>query len=248
MLSKRIYTPFFALCLVLLIIGCQPKVTPVLSVSLQWQGRSIDCDSLLTLANGQWRLSQLQVYIADIQNNQQAVVLQNDAPMQQASIALLGTDCHDAGIWQLQLTEPLQSGSVSFDVGVPQRLNHQDPLRAAAPLNQSDMFWSWQQGYKYLRLELQGEHDNWALHVGATGCQSASVLRAPTTACTAQNRVRVNLPYLSGQRLVLDLAPLLADFSAAATNNCMADALAVSCQLLLPRLGIDAPQQLWRFE
>ncbi len=233
----------------LMLPGCGPAGT-VLPLQLNWQQQAISCNSTLALPNGNWQLSQLQLYLSDFSLNGQPLQLKTaaDLPWQQAGVALLGSDCAAAGQWQLHFTEALADGEFSFTLGLPAALNHQDLLRAATPLNQSDMHWSWQQGYKFLRLELENTTGHWALHLGSTGCNGVSVMRPPTAACRQPNRVTISLPYRSDQQLVLDLAKLLADFSPGADNHCMADLLSLSCQQLLPRLGIGAPQQLWRMQ
>jgi uncharacterized repeat protein (TIGR04052 family) len=229
--------------------GCGPAGT-VLPLQLNWQQQTITCNNTLALPNGDWQLSQLQLYLSDFSLNGQPLPLKTaaDLPWQQANLALLGGDCADKGQWQLHFARPLSDGTLSFTLGLPAPINHQDMLRAATPLNQSDMHWSWQQGYKFLRLELQNNTSHWALHLGSTGCNGASVMRPPSAACRQPNRVHVSLAYRSGQQLVLDLAALLHDFNPGSDNHCMADPLSLSCQLLLPRLGIGAPQQLWRVE
>jgi len=46
-------------------------------------------------------------------------------------------------------------GDLSFSIGVPNYLNHQNPVKAQPPLNQSAMHWQWLSGYKFLRLEYE---------------------------------------------------------------------------------------------
>ncbi len=227
--------------------GCKPAAPTSLKIQLKFQNQAIDCTSKIPLANGRWQLSQLQFYLADFQLNGKTLLLQEnaDTPWQQANLALLGTDCQNNGQWQLLFAEPLAAGDLSFYLGVPTQLNHQNPLTASPPLNQADMFWNWQGGHKFFRLELQGDSQSWAFHLGATGCQSASVLRPPIQPCAQPNLTLVQLQYRGESTLSLDLAPLLADFSPAAAQNCMSDPLKHSCQLLLPRLLQQ--QALWRF-
>lgn len=107
---------------------------------------------------------------------------------------------------------------VSFDVGVPFALNHQDATTAPSPLNLSAMFWSWQGGYKFVRVELvrQGAPETgdgadevaasagaqghasggmglWPIHIGSTGCASPAPVIAPTDACSRPNVASVRL-------------------------------------------------------
>jgi uncharacterized repeat protein (TIGR04052 family) len=82
---------------------------------------------------------------------------------------------------------------VRFSVGVPFDLNHSNPLTAAAPLNRTELFWSWQLGYKFLRVELTDDQHASAFHLGSTGCSSASALRPPQQPCAQPNVMRVEL-------------------------------------------------------
>jgi uncharacterized repeat protein (TIGR04052 family) len=82
---------------------------------------------------------------------------------------------------------------IRFTLGVPFELNHANPMTAAAPLNRGDLFWSWQSGYKFLRVDLADTAHEWSFHLGSTGCVSASALRAPESPCAQPNRVRVEL-------------------------------------------------------
>lgn len=82
---------------------------------------------------------------------------------------------------------------IRFTLGVPFELNHANPLTASAPLDRSDMFWSWQLGYKFLRVDLADAEREWSFHLGSTGCVSASSVRPPSAPCAQPNRVRVEL-------------------------------------------------------
>ena len=43
---------------------------------------------------------------------------------------------------------------LAFDIGVPFAQNHGDPTLAASPLNLTAMFWSWQAGYKFIKIDM----------------------------------------------------------------------------------------------
>lgn len=243
-----------------ILTGCNPApgTTSTLTLQLRINDKPLSCDEAFSQAGRAlsqtekaWQLQQFQLYVSDFRLNNMPLLLDTAALHQQADIALLGTVCDGADNWQLQFAGPLTAGQLSFTLGVPAALNHQEPLRAAAPLNQSDMFWSWQQGYKYLRLDIHSTAQparQWSLHLGATGCRSASPMRAPQADCSNPNRVTVSLNYQPGQQLTLDLAPILAGINLSADNHCMSDPNRLSCQTLLPRLGIGARPQGWSMQ
>lgn len=82
---------------------------------------------------------------------------------------------------------------IEFKLGVPFDLNHSDPLTAKPPLNDSTLFWTWQQGYKFLRFDFANGAEGYAFHLGSTGCESASALRPPEAPCAQPNVVTVRL-------------------------------------------------------
>lgn len=43
---------------------------------------------------------------------------------------------------------------IRFTLGVPFNLNHGDPTIALPPLNLSSMFWTWQSGYRFLKIDM----------------------------------------------------------------------------------------------
>ncbi len=102
------------------------------------------------------------------------------------------------------------SGSFSgieFTVGVPLDLNHQDDTTLAAPLNSTGMYWSWNSGYKFMKLEfLNGSVGN-AWHIGSSTCTNS--------VCTYSNRATVTVTKSSGtfnpstDTVALDIQALL---------------------------------------
>lgn len=48
--------------------------------------------------------------------------------------------------------------SLQFTLGVPKGLNHQDAALAPSPLNLTSMWWNWQGGYKFLRVDLESDN------------------------------------------------------------------------------------------
>jgi len=125
---------------------------------------------------------------------------------------------------------------LAFDIGLPFAQNHGDPTLAGSPLNLTAMFWTWQAGYKFIKIDLStagqplpamegGDHSGeamdmsgpqgWALHLGSTGCASDGKTIAPAAECANPNRVAVKLdgfmPGMAGMdTVVIDPAPVLA--------------------------------------
>ncbi len=218
-----------------------PRLLPV---RLMWQGQPLSCGQTLHLAGQAMQLDMVQLYLSQF-SQQSPVALQPSANSTDSAV-LLGVDCHAAeqtARWVIPLSRPLVDGPLHFTLGLPNTLNHQNPLTAASAFQAADMHWSWQFGYKFLRIDLAAATASgspWSFHLGSTGCDAPSVMRAPSRDCQAPNRVAVTVAYQVGQPLSLDLAPLLADFTPTADNSCMSDPQLASCQWLLGRLGLLA--------
>lgn len=148
---------------------------------------------------------------------------QND--WQNGSTALLDFEdgtaaCADSGTAEMNtvVTGQIVSGeydSFRYDVGVPFEDNHLDSASAPAPLNAPGMFWTWQGGYKFVRVDFAVDtvvRSRWNVHVGSGGCASDAPTAAPTEECALPNRstVRINNFALEGGRIDVHLDELVA--------------------------------------
>ncbi|MBP6004787.1 MAG: metallo-mystery pair system four-Cys motif protein [Pyrinomonadaceae bacterium] len=63
---------------------------------------------------------------------------------------------------------------LKFKIGVPEELNHLDPTKQPSPLNITRMMWSWQSGYKFIRIDTKtsGRPNGYVLHLGSAGCKT----------------------------------------------------------------------------
>ncbi len=135
-----------------------------------------------------------------------ALQLPDAAPVQLVDMA-----CGDEASTTSFPGKPAAKGpfaGLRFTVGVPPDLNHQDPAVAAPPLNRSDMFWVWQQGYKFLSIEGPAGP---VLHLGSTGCSGPAPVRPPNGDCQRPNRLTVTIDEFdpADDRVGVALAPLL---------------------------------------
>jgi uncharacterized repeat protein (TIGR04052 family) len=148
--------------------------------------------------------------------------------------------------------------TLRFTVGLPPAQNHQDATAAPPPFNSSAMFWGWQAGYKFIKIDgstpgLPAGHN---FHLGSIGCTGSAPTRAPS-ACAAPNRVEVELTDFdpATSKVVMDLAALFAgsdlDQNAPQTApGCMSGATDADCGPLFARLGLafgDQPAGAQRF-
>jgi len=134
---------------------------------------------------------------------------------------------------------------VKFDLGLPFDLNHGNASTAPSPLNFSAMFWNWQDGYKFVRVDTVD--DKYRIHLGSTGCTGASASQPPTD-CSARNVGAVSLDGFNPTHSVIgaDLKLLLAtsniDVNEAGTPpGCMSSPDDAECAALLSRFGLTFP-------
>lgn len=158
---------------------------------------------------------------------------------------------------------------LSFAIGVPFAQNHVDPTVSAAPLTTTPMFWTWQAGFKFLRIDLvptamtemagmataepgagHGDAKGWFLHLGSSMCDAASKTDAPKS-CASENRMAIRLDGFDAatSTVVIDPAPVLAAtdllVNAPETSpGCMSFPGDGDCVPVMARLGLpymDAP-------
>ncbi|WP_176365201.1 MbnP family copper-binding protein [Pseudoalteromonas ulvae] len=210
-----------------------------------YQGVPLACDDFLPLEQHTgWQINTLQFFIANIARERAGdshSLTLLPSVNSNARLGLVGGQCRVADYWRLTAQgEALSAGDVlSFDLGVPFALNHANPLTAEAPLDQADMFWSWQMGHKFFRLDLVNavKGDTFSFHLGSTGCDAVSSLRAPTMPCQHANLYRIKIADFNPDKPILvDLAVLLAGTQLMQENRCMSDVNTPSCQRLFEQL------------
>ena len=144
---------------------------------------------------------------------------------QTGTVALLDFEdgCGEVGNSQLN---DVVSGSVPegdyqgirFQMGVPFDMNHVNEATQPPPMNVTPMFWAWQTGYKFLRIDAAGfSSGGWRMHLGSGDCQGDPEL-GETVSCTFPNQVDVEL---------LDFDPstdtIVADFKALVAGQDLSD-------------------------
>jgi len=137
---------------------------------------------------------------------------------------------------------------VSFDLGVPFELNHLDVTAAASPLNIAAMWWNWQGGYKFLRIDVQTnapENNAWNIHLGSTGCKSAASAVPPEEMCARPNIATFTFDEFDFENgvIVADLAALLTNvplqLNTLMPPGCMSGVDDPDCPALFPNFGLS---------
>lgn len=178
--------------------------------------------STMTVADFRFYVSNLRLLKAD--GSEQVVTLTRDGLWQQEDVALVDFEDGTKGCANgTPETRAIVEGQVApgdytgvrFDIGIPFEKNHRDPTLQPSPLNLTRMFWNWNAGYKFLRVDLRstGQPKGWVIHLGSTGCMpNASPTTVPVN-CKSPNLLAVTLPAfdVASDTVRLDLAALLAN-------------------------------------
>ena len=184
--------------------ACEPKQREMsIPFTVEFNGQVLRCDDSATVSLSDLRLFVHDVEFRDASGAAVTGQLVRDGTWQSRQVAMLdletGTGACDDGT--LPVNDALQvsiPGDVSpetmkglgFTLGVPFELNHDDPLKAAPPLDDSSMHWHWRSGYKFLRAGVETADDGFWLHLGSTACRGTT---GNISGCDQPNRVRVEL-------------------------------------------------------
>ncbi len=134
---------------------------------------------------------------------------------------------------------------LAFTMGVPFELNHLDTTVAPSPLNIPALWWNWQFGYKFARIELLADDQVWLLHLGSTGCEAPDGNTPPESPCANTNAVEVRLDNFNPTMnfVVADLATLFADVDLSTTvpepPGCMSGPQDPDCGSIFTSLGLS---------
>ena len=157
-------------------------------------------DTELTLADLRLYVHDVRLVTAD--GEEHPVALEQDGVWQLEDIALLdfetGGEC-PMGTAETNTTvrgtvpSGLDVAGVRFVLGVPRARNHDDVTTAPPPLNLQTMYWNWNGGYKFFRVDASstGLPDGFFVHLGSTGCEGDG--RGTVSGCAQDNRVDVEL-------------------------------------------------------
>ncbi|WP_353267648.1 MbnP family copper-binding protein [Gemmatimonas sp.] len=189
------------------------------------------------------------------------VALAKDAPWQDGEVALVdfedgtGPCANGTPDTRSEVTVMAPAGSyrgVAMTLGVPFARNHGDLAAQGPPLSLSRLFWSWNGGYKFLRVDMRATQGDsaaagWVVHLGSTGCTGDAGAKAPTS-CAQPNRAEVRLPGFdpSTDVIVADLAALLSRSDVRRNQpqtalGCMSAPNDADCGGLFASLGLAHP-------
>lgn len=255
---------WWLLPVLLLTQACENEQTYTLRFSPQVRDQPLVCGTSygeIGTSRSTIDLLDFKVYLRDVtlvraNGERHTLELEQDGTWQRDGIALLdfedGTGACDTGSpeerRQVVGTAPAHEDytGLEFKVGLPPDMNHLDGATAPAPLNAPGMWWSWQGGYKFIKLDVRSPgNETYFFHLGASGC-SGSVAEGFT--CTADNQATVLLEGFDpeGSHVVLDVAGLYSevdvdrvpDGTTDALPGCMSAAADPECPGFFRHLGL----------
>jgi uncharacterized repeat protein (TIGR04052 family) len=210
---------------VALLSACSKPTSVTIPFTLSYHGQPVSCrefgspsaNNSKSIKLKDFRLYLHQIELQNKDGDWTPLTLDSNSLWQNDSTALLDFENGDGDCQGNPGTNTALTGSlpnedyqaIRFVIGVPFELNHQNPLIALAPLNESSMHWHWQGGYKFIRAEFSVDGQSRRLHVGSLQCKGE--INA-ITHCEKPNRVQVELTNYSNGPIVIALDKLL-DFS-----------------------------------
>jgi len=187
---------------VLFLTACNKKehlgsIARVIQFELYYENQVLDCENLFNLPV---ELSEFRFYLHDFKLADSKVNFLN-TDWQFDNIVLLdfvtskvACDSIATGKFNQEIffhySQVDGYKDLEFTLGVPQKYNHQNPVKANAPLNRSDMHWQWLSGYKFLRLEYLNNHVLNRFHLGSVAC-SGKIPDAVN--CKYPNRLKIKI-------------------------------------------------------
>ena len=266
--TKRVMIAFAGLAIAM--AGCgeaQEEVSTkqvTLSFAMTADGERVSCGSSAVLGSDQktFEFNDLKFFVHDIEmiradGTRELLALDQDEMWQHNNIALLdfedatngcsnGTsETREVAVGQAPEGEYV---GVSFRVGVPFEMNHADAASAPSPLNLPSMFWSWQGGYKFVRIDGRAEGAPSFFHLGSSGCEGEA---DDVTGCMAPNRPEIVLSgdqSIEGATIELSLSELYSGVTLAPDDEmksaiCMSAPGTPSCDPIFEALGLGSSSQ-----
>lgn len=223
--------------------------------------------------------SDFRFYVSDVQlvdasGKSVPLALEQDGRWQHANVALLDFENRTGPcLTGTNETRDVIVGTapagnyrgLRFTLGVPFGLNHADSTIAPSPLNLTSLFWNWQAGYKFLRIDLAtsgrpqdmkpgdmprfgdraaSNRLGFAIHLGSTQCAADGTNKAPS-ACANPNRPTVEFPAFDPARniVIADLKSVLEGVDvdtnqADSPAGCMSTPTDGDCNPLMRNFGL----------
>ncbi len=260
------------------IMAIAPKTQEVtLQFAAKVDKRPFSCGSTYLLGKPatEQKVSDFRFYVSEValidnRGKTVPVTLMQDGKWQHQNVALLdfenktGACINGTTETRDRIVGTVPKGNytgLTFTLGVPFELNHEDSTLAPSPLNLTGLWWNWQFGYKFARIDLQapnmtsmgmksqeghgGGATGFLIHLGSTGCQAGTTSEKPTN-CDRNNRAIAALTRFDPARnvVVADLAQLVATSNlnlnqSKTSPGCMSESNDRDCMGIMTNLGLS---------
>lgn len=192
--------------------------------------------------------------LVDKKGKETPVNLTNDGKFQTEKVALLGFENGEGScekgtkdVYTTIRGTALKGkyAGVRFTIGVPLEENHTDPTLQSSPLNNTRMMWSWQSGYKFIRIDAKttGRPNGYVLHLGSTDCEADP---SGKTNCGFPNRPEFAFDKFDWQKdvVIVDLKALYANTNIDSNqentaSGCMSSQDDSDCKPIFDSLGLS---------
>jgi uncharacterized repeat protein (TIGR04052 family) len=220
-------------------------------------GKPFDCSSepvVIGQVPSDSRLRDARLFVSDLRFVDDAgkshdAVLKPDDTYQQKRVGLLdfedgSGDCKDGDpATNTVLHAAVVRGNyhgIGFSVGVPEDLNHADPLVAWPPLNVMAMHWTWLDGYRFIRTEvMRPDMTEVDVHLGSDRCKSQA---KGSVSCAAPNRAAVVLADFdpASDTIVVDLSAMFGGSDLTSDSpGCIVGSDEETCIPIFASFGLD---------
>ncbi len=196
------------------------------------------------------------VSLLDGDGNAEPLELEQDGLWQNEDLALLdfeddSGDCAGTSATNTSVRGTVPAGNyvgLRFTLGVPESMNHQDAATADAPQDLTNLWWNWNGGYKFVRLDhaSSAASGGWNVHLGSTGCTPTGDPTVPATSCTNQHRPTITFDVFDWETNVVaaDYGVLLEDSDVSVNtpstaSGCMSFPGDADCPEVMNNFGLD---------
>lgn len=247
-------------------------VSVTIPFAAEANGVAISCDAALTdlgTSSSGGALRDFRFYVHNVRlikadNTEVEVTLEQNDWQNETTALIDFLDKDDSCGGETKETHTAITGTVpagdytgvAFTVGVPEDINHVNQAEAPSPLNIVGLFWSWQSGYKFMKLEVAPTdgitrpsdetytQTTFNFHLGSTGCTGNPELDETVT-CERADRPEISLTGfdVDGKEILIDYAALLSEVNInedlSGPPGCMSGLTDNECPTIFTQLGLD---------
>lgn len=234
----------------LLITSCTTEQPVTIEFAPYLHGKLANCkESFRSVGMTDLRFYIHDMYLVSTDDKLLPLTFEKDGRWQSSNVALVDLEngsgaCFNGTSGSNAVVEGTYPGGLvkglEFKIGVPETLNHIDPLTAVSPLNYTDMHWHWASGYKFFRAGLVTLNDSFFIHLGSSRCSGRI---GDIKGCLSGNRPFVHIGGFDPTRNVVgvDLGLLFNEVSLndGINSDCQSGPVDPNCEKPFRRFGLN---------